>query len=281
MKLLVPAMLATGVLLIYSGLTAPPTRRARSAGWLRWLIDESGMPSLTPVRLLGASAGLALTSFVLFAGITGAFVPSLVVALAAAAAPIGYVRAKRIDRRRALREAWPDALASMVAGIRAGVSLPEVCASLAERGPEDLKPAFSAFAATYRASGTFSTALQRLRDALADPVGDRVVAALGLAHEVGGTDLVRVLRTLSDFVREDLRIRKEIEARWSWTVTAARVAAASPWIVLLIMSLRPEAAAAYDSPSGGMVVLFGAVATVGGYRLMLRAARLPEERRAG
>ena len=281
MNLVVPALLALGVLLVYAGLTSPPTRQNRFSGSLGGLIDEAGLSSLTPAGLLVASAALALTALVLVAGVTGAFVPSVLVALAAAGAPLAYVRTKKIDRRRALREAWPDALASMIAGIRAGMSLPEVCASLAERGAEELRPAFGAFAATYRASGSFSTALQRLRDVLADPVGDRVVAALLLAHEVGGTDLVRVLRTLADFIREDLRIRKEIEARWSWTVTAARVAAASPWIVLLIMSLRPEAAAAYDSPSGGMVVLIGTLTTVVGYRSMLRAARLPEDRRTG
>ncbi|MEA2510448.1 MAG: tight adherence protein, partial [Actinomycetota bacterium] len=119
----------------------------------------------------------------------------------------------------------------------------------------------------------------RLRDELADPIADRVVAALALTYEVGGTELIRVLRSLSDFVREDLRVRREIEARWSWTVTAARTAAAAPWIVLLLMATRPEAAAAYNSSAGAVVIGAGGVATIVGYRLMLRAARLPDERR--
>jgi tight adherence protein B len=136
-----------------------------------------------------------------------------------------------------------------------------------------------AFASSYRASGSFRIALDRLRQELADPIADRVVAALALTHEVGGTDLVRVLRTLGDFVREDIRVRKEIEARWSWTVTAARVAAGAPWIVLLLMSTRPEAAMAYNSASGVVVITVGALTTILGYRLMLRAARLPEDRR--
>ena len=84
---------------------------------------------------------------------------------------------------------------------------------------------------------------------------------------------------MADFVREDLRVRKEIEARWSWTVTAARVAATAPWIILLLMSTRPEAAAAYNSSTGAAVIAGGAGATVLGYRLMLKAGSLPEERR--
>jgi tight adherence protein B len=49
--------------------------------------------------------------------------------------------------------------------------------------------------------------------------------------------------------------------------------------VLVVMSSRPEAAAAYDSPTGMMLVGGGAVATLAGYRSMLRAARLPEQPR--
>jgi tight adherence protein B len=49
--------------------------------------------------------------------------------------------------------------------------------------------------------------------------------------------------------------------------------------VLLLMATRPEAARAYESPGGAVVIACGAVATLVGYRLMLLAARLPEERR--
>ena len=45
------------------------------------------------------------------------------------------------------------------------------------------------------------------------------------------------------------------------------------------MSTRPEAAAAYNSSAGVTVVGAGAVLTITGYRLMLRAARLPDHRR--
>ena len=53
-----------------------------------------------------------------------------------------------------------------------------------------------------------------------------------MAREVGGTDLGRLLRTLSAFLREDARTRAELETRQGWTVNAARLAVAAPWIVL-------------------------------------------------
>lgn len=280
MTTFVAALAALGLLLVFDGLARPSVPRAAHGSPARRLVAESGIRGLTPARLILAGAAAVTVVLIVTAGVTGSAVIAVAVALPAGAAPITFVRHRRDARRRRLREEWPDALASLISGVRAGMSLAECCAALADRGPEGLSAGARAFTATYRATGSFDAALTRLQDELADPVADRVATALRLAADVGGTDLVRVLRTLGDFLREDVRVRKEIEARWSWTVTAARVAAAAPWVVLLLMATRPEAAQAYESPAGATVIAAGAAATFAGYRLMLRAARLPEERRA-
>ncbi len=273
---------ALGLLLLFDGLTAPEGRHEfRVLHRLDRLAQESGMRSMTGMRLIGASFLLGLAVYIVVAALTSSFIESVVISAAAASLPMATARAHGKRRLRRFREAWPDAIAILVSGIRAGVSLPESCVALAARGPRELQPGFAAFTSTYRSSGSFRAGLTRLAAGMADPVADRVVTALMLAHEVGGTDLVRVLRALGDFVREDLKVRQEIEARWSWTVTAARVAAAAPWLVLVMMSTRPETAMAYNSPSGVVVILSGAAATGLGYALMLRAARLPTERRLG
>jgi tight adherence protein B len=277
---LVAALAALGLLLVYDGIARPPAPRRRS----RWeaidaLAAESGVRGLTGARLLVASVAVFVLALLVAAGVTGSAVVAFAVAVPAGGMPLSVTRRRRDARRRKLREEWPDALASLIAGVRAGGSLPECCVGLSQRGPDGIRPGARAFASTYRATGSFAAALASMQDELADPVADRVAAALRLAYEAGGTDLVRVLRALADFLREDTRVRREIEARWTWTVTAARVAAAAPWAVLLLMASRPEAARAYDSPSGALVIAGGALCTVVGYRLMLRAGRLPEERR--
>ena len=63
-------------------------------------------------------------------------------------------------------------------------------------------------------------------------------------------------------------------------MNAARLGVAAPWIVLLMLATRPEAAAAYNSPAGcpahrGRRWLVSVLA----YRLMIRVGRLPEEQR--
>ncbi|WP_278256714.1 hypothetical protein [Nocardioides convexus] len=87
------------------------------------------------------------------------------------------------------------------------------------------------------------------------------------------------MRNLSGYLRDDLRIRSESEARQSWTVNGARVAVGAPWVVLLLMATRPEVIERYQSPAGALVLVLGAGLCVLAYRLMIRLGRLPVERR--
>jgi tight adherence protein B len=87
-----------------------------------------------------------------------------------------------------------------------------------------------------------------------------------------------MLRALSGFLRDDQRVRKELEARQTWVVVAARMAFATPWAVLLLAT-KPEAVAAYRGPGGALVLLIGTAMAVAGYRVMLAIGRLPTEER--
>src|SRR5690606_21130985 len=195
----------------------------------------------------------------------------------AAYAPLALVRARARRRRAALRELWPEVVDHLGSAIRAGMSLPEAVAQVGERGPVELRPAFAAFAQDYRASGRFSDCLDLLKARLADPVADRIVEALRITREVGGTDLGRLLRTLSGFLRADARARGELEARQSWTVNGARLAAAAPWLVPARLATRSTTIQAYNSPAGVLVLLVGAAASVLAYQVMMRLGRLPED----
>ncbi|MBS4754700.1 type II secretion system F family protein, partial [Nocardioides sp. zg-ZUI104] len=182
-------------------------------------------------------------------------------------------------RQRELAEVWPEAVDDLASAVRAGMSLPDALAALAVRGPEPLRAPFAAFALDYQVSGRFGDCLDRLKDRLADPVGDRVVEGLRIAREVGGGELGRLLRNLSAFLRDDLRTRSELEARQSWAVNGARVAVAAPWVVLLVMSTQRTVIERYQSAAGTVVLVLGAGLCVVAYRLMIRLGRLPAERR--
>jgi tight adherence protein B len=159
------------------------------------------------------------------------------------------------------------------------MSLPEGVSALAAQGPEQLRAAFARFASSYRASGRFAECLNALKADLADPVGDRVCETLRVAREVGGSDLGTVLRTLSELLRADGRTRAELETRQSWTVNAARLAAAAPWLVLLLLGSQSATLSSFDSSGGVLLLVAGGAVCATAYRLMLRLGRLPEEPR--
>ena len=193
--------------------------------------------------------------------------------------PLAVLKGRARRRQREFAEVWPEAVDNLASAVRAGMSLPEALAALSERGPEPLRDAFAGFALDYQVSGRFADSLDRLKDRLADPVGDRVVESLRVAREVGGGDLGRLLRSLSGFLRDDARTRSELEARQSWTVNGARLAVAAPWLVLLLMCFQPEVIQRYSTGSGVIVLIGGAVLCVIAYRAMVRIGRLPAERR--
>ncbi|HLZ36518.1 MAG TPA: type II secretion system F family protein [Mycobacteriales bacterium] len=176
-------------------------------------------------------------------------------------------------------ELWPEVFDNLASGVRAGLSLPEALTQVGVRGPETLRRPFVRFGEDYRATGRFTESVDRLKAGLADPVADRIIESLRMAREVGGSDLGRLLRTLSAFLREDARTRAELETRQGWTVNAARLALAAPWVLLGLLSLRPDAVAAYNSSAGVVVLVVGGVVSVTAYRIMVRIGRLPEERR--
>ncbi|HVQ87917.1 MAG TPA: type II secretion system F family protein [Actinomycetes bacterium] len=240
---------------------------------------QAGFAEISSARLVGVCLACGTTTSLVVLSLSHSVVISGFLGLTACAAPILLVRYRQRRRRDALRAVWPDTIDHLASGVRAGLSLPEALVQIGEAGPEALRAPFSQFAEDYRVSGRFNESLDHLKESLADPVGDRVVESLRLAREVGGHDLGRLLRTLSSFLRDDARTRGELESRQSWTVNAARLAVAAPWVLLMLLSLRPEAVNAYDSPAGVLVLVFGAVTSFVAYRLMMRIGRLPVEQR--
>ncbi|WP_315129137.1 type II secretion system F family protein, partial [uncultured Actinomyces sp.] len=208
-----------GLVLVWLALTTEPPRwRSERQRRLADLLVQAGAGRTSPALFVMGSAVLGAVVALGFLGASRAWPIAVAFGTIAAAAPYVVVSNRARTRRTRLREVWPEAVDTLVSGVRAGMSLPEALANLGERGPEAVREQFRAFATDYAATARFTVCLDRLKARFADPVADRIVEALRLAHEVGGTELGTLLRALSRMLREDLRTRGELEARQSWTV---------------------------------------------------------------
>jgi tight adherence protein B len=272
----------TGLFLVWRAITEPtPVRRRRSAVHraLTGRLGAAGIETVSARGLLGLMASAAVGVGVIVLAVSRTAPVAVAFAGIAGYAPLAVVSGRARRRRRLLAEVWPDVVDHLSSGVRAGLSLPEALAQVGERGPVELRKPFAAFGRDYLATGRFGESLDRLKDRLADPVGDRIVEALRIAREVGGGDLGRILRTLSRFLRDDARTRGELEARQAWVVNGARLAVGAPWAVLLLLSTQPDVISRYGSPAGVVVLAAGGAVCLVAYRVMVALGRLPAERR--
>jgi tight adherence protein B len=270
-----------GLLLIWSAFFLPRTGKPARPGGprARQLLARAGLGEVSAASLTVLCAVFALVAFVVIQAVSRTVPVSLAFALMAGYTPIAVVKQRASRRQREFAEVWPDAVDNLASAVRAGLSLPDALAALGTNGPEALRDSFNQFALDYQVTGRFHESLDRLKDRLADPVGDRVVEGLRIAREVGGGELGRLLRNLSGYLRDEARTRSEMESRQAWTVNGARLAVAAPWAVLLLMSFQSGSVTAYSSGAGVVVLVVGAVLCLSAYRLMMRIGRLPVERR--
>ena len=186
----------------------------------------------------------------------------------------------RLTRKPTIDEAvWPEVVDDIASAVRAGMSLQQAVFHVASHGAPDVRELFTAAHKSYLGSGDFPGTLTIISERCQSTSVDKFCAAMHIAYDVGGTDLVALLRSLSAVLRSDLAMRAEIKARQSWTINGARLAVAAPWVTVLLLSLRTDAAAAYRSSGGIHILVVCAVVSVIAYQIMIAIGRLPQNER--
>jgi tight adherence protein B len=231
---------------------------------------------VAPVKLslrIGVSASVS-TALVLL--MTRSVVIALAFGILAAGISFVTIRTKSNINEAALIAAWPEVIDHLMSGIQSGLSLTESLAGLSTRGPEVLRPAFTDFKETLYGSGDLTHAIDDLKEMFAHHGSDQIFEALLISKTLGGSELLQILRTLGDFLRQDLALRSEIEVKHGWIKNSAHLSAAAPWILLLLLSTQPSTAAAYSTTAGAIILISGLFMTAIAYLWMNRLGRLPQ-----
>jgi tight adherence protein B len=186
-----------------------------------------------------------------------------------------YVRNKSVRGDAAMMQVWPEVIDHLISGIHSGLSLSEAMVGLAIRGPELLRPAFMDFHQELLSRGDFVEATAKLKTRFNSQGSDQILEAVLLAKSLGGSELLQIFRTLGDFLRQDLALRKEIEIKHGWIKNSAHLSSAAPWLLLLLLSSQPGTAQAFAQPGGITILLLGILLTIVAYFWMGRLGRLP------
>ena len=194
----------------------------------------------------------------------GALIPSIL------------MKRKMQRRQEALAGLWPEILDHMISGLRSGLSIAETISGLSTRGPEISRPIFTECKKLLLSGSEITKIFVFIKREFSDPVADQVCEVLDFARGTGSRDTAITLRTLGDFIRSDIAVRGEIYAKLGWIKNSAVVAAAAPWILLVILSTQPTTLQAFSTLSGHLILLFGVLLSLLAYLWMSRVGRVQE-----
>jgi tight adherence protein B len=258
-----------GVALLRMRRVSAPARRPRVVDGL----------DVTPTQFWATVIGAAGVTFVFVYGITGLFAVAAVPAVVVAMLPKAYYARSRARRVASVQDAWPDGIRDLLASIRSGASLPIALEHLARHGPRPLREAFQGFPVYARSLGVIP-ALDMVRADLADPVTDRIVEVLILAHERGGPVVGEILSDLAEAATRDSWANEQIRTEILEHKINSRVVFVLPWLVLVAMTARSGAFREfYSTPAGVLVVLVGGVMSLVGILIATRLSAVSPEPR--
>lgn len=264
-----------------------PARHRRPGRWSIGALERRGSSTLRQAGLDGVSVrqflGTVAATGILAAGLTAAVLgpgpAPLAVGALAASTPVAVWRSRRRTARAVARDHWPRLIEELrILTGPMGRPIPQALIEAGLRGPQELRPAFLAAQREWALSTDFERTVSVLKDRLADPTADATCETLLVINEVGG-DLDRRLHALAEDRRQDLRDRRDSEAKHA----GARVAR---WFVVLVPAGMAVAglnvgdgAEAYRSGTAQAVVVT-ALAMVGVcWWWAGRIMRLPDEER--
>ena len=243
------------------------------AGWRGWAPGATDRPGrVVPWARIGTGAGvgvvvLAVTRWV-----------AVAVALGVLAANwqqlFGGTRAARvaIARLEALA-GWTESLRDLVA---TGAALPEaLTASLSAAAPVLAAP-LAALVDRLRGREPLDVALQAFAADLDDVSGDLVVAALLLNSRAQGRQLHAVLSALAASARQELAMRRAVEAERRATRRGVRiVVAVTVGMALGLRVLNPAYVAPYRTATGQLMLAVVVVVFGCGFVWLQRLSRIP------
>ena len=189
-----------------------------------------------------------------------------------------YVRLRRSRRLRQFNDQLPDMLNLMVNSLRAGYSTQQAMEAVSRELPPPISTEFRRVTQELQIGIPMEWALENLLRRVPSDDLDLVVTAILIQREVGG-NLAEVLETISETIRERIRVQGEIRTLTAQVRLSGSIIAAIPFVLfLLIYRIAPDYMGQFLQPENrvcGLGMLGTALVMIGvGYFIMDRISRI-------
>lgn len=246
---------------------------------LKLLVEAAGLGHFNFLGVCGSLVGPAVIAgaFTWKAlGLAGLALAVTVLTFLSLLEALGAV-AKR--RSAVIMQALPQVVEAIQSAVSAGIGVPECFEDLASLGPVATRKLFAQASGKLHSGVPLAAVLDWVKRDVANYQCDQLCELLKLAQISGGISLARNLGELASHLRTDAATLGEIGAKQGWVVGTAKLALATPWVVVAMLGQRPESASQYNSQLGIWLLILGLVLCLTAFAVIQRFARLPEPKR--
>ena len=174
---------------------------------------------------------------------------------------------------------WPKYLDSIHSATWAGATLEQALLDSMSSAPAKHSWALLEYEKDQTSGIPFSDCLDNLKARLTNPIADRLIEITRLASASGGRGYLNALRAQSLQLRLENSTWSEIQVKQNWVLGTAKLAVLAPWLILVLLSLRPETATAFQSKNGLMVLAVGLFFSLLAFRLIKTLGKFPPRQR--
>lgn len=244
--------------------------RASFADRTRAKLSQANI-KLTTAEFMVIRFGATLVGFLAGWVISRHIVGGALLAILASSLPNWYVDRQQGKRLKAFQEQLPDVLSLLVSSLRAGHGLLQAVSLVTQEMPEPTSGEFGRVRREVNLGIPMSEALAHLVQRVRSDDLELVVTAINIQHEVGG-NLAEILETISETIRDRVRLLGEIRTMTAQQRLTGTVLAGLPFLLgTALMMINPEYMKGLFQPGFPMLIAGAAVLmVVMGYLLMQR-----------
>lgn len=246
---------------------------------MRTRLIQAGLSTIQPAQFIL----LLVTGFALLFGVVLVITSSMLIAgsvcLCVGAQLLDTLQTRVKTENLKANLEWPKFLDSIHSAAWAGASLEQAILDSVSVAPPKIAWALLEFERDQGSGLPFSQSLDNLKARLANPIADRFIEITRLASASGGRGYLSALRSQALQLRLENATWSEIQAKQNWVLGTAKLAVLAPWLVLVLLGMRPETAVAFQTETGIVVLVIGLVASLLAFRLIKTLGALPQRNR--